>query len=120
MVKSSGATATNEVRLVGTLSGEPEVRSLPSGDELCVCRLVVPRATVRTLPSGRRGPSVDVVDLVAWSARPRRTMSGWQAGDEVEVVGALRRRFFRAGGHTASRVEVEVSSARVVRRAGSG
>ena len=107
----------NEVRLVGALSSAPETRTLPSGDQLCVCRLVVPRQDVRVLPSGRRGPSVDVVDLAAWAARPRRSMAGWQPGDEVEVRGALRRRFYRAGGRTASRVEVEVSSGRVVRRA---
>ena len=120
MAKAVNAVATNEVRLVGTLSAAPEVRELPSGDELCVCRLVVPRADVRVLPSGRKGPSVDVVDLAAWAARPRRSMTGWQAGDEVEVTGALRRRFYQAGGRTASRVEVEISSGRVVRRAASG
>lgn len=110
----------NEVVLIGCLSAAPEVRELPSGDELCVCRLVVPRETVRTLPSGRKGPSVDVVDLAAWAARPRRSMAGWRPGDEVEVRGALRRRFYQAGGRTTSRVEVEVSSARRVRRAASG
>ena len=120
MAKEVKAAATNEVRLLGTLSSAPELRELPSGDELCVCRLVVPRGDVRVLPSGRKGPSIDLVDLAAWSARPRRSMAGWQAGDEVEVTGALRRRFYRAGGRTASRVEVEVSSGRVVRRAATG
>jgi single-strand DNA-binding protein len=110
----------NEVVLVGTLSAEPEVRELPSGDELCVCRLVVPRDKVRVLPSGRKGPSVDLVDLAAWAARPRKAMTGWKPGDEVEVRGALRRRFYQAGGRTSSRVEVEVSSGRMVRRAGTG
>ena len=106
----------NEVRLRGTVSGGAEVRILPSGDEVCVVRLVVPRATVRVRPDGRRGPSVDVIDCAAWEGRPRRSMRGWRDGDAVEVVGALRRRFFRSGGSTASRVEVEVGSARVLRR----
>ncbi|MFC5730981.1 MULTISPECIES: single-stranded DNA-binding protein [Nocardioides] len=120
MAKAVRDVTVNEVRLVGTLSAGPQVRELPSGDALCVCRLVVPRTDVRVLPSGRRGPSVDVVDLAAWAPRPRRSMAGWQAGDEVEVAGALRRRFYRSGGRTASRVEVEIRSGRVVRRAGSG
>lgn len=107
----------NEVKLVGRLAAAPERRVLPSGDLLGVCRLIVPRDEVRALPSGRRGASVDVVDLAAWGARTRRSMEGWCAGDEVAVNGALRRRFYRAGGMTASRVEVEVSSARLVRRA---
>lgn len=107
----------NEVKLVGRLAAAPEQRVLPSGDLLGVCRLIVPREEVKVLPSGRRGSSVDVVDLAAWGARTRRSMEGWRAGDEVSVHGALRRRFYRAGGATASRVEVEVSSARMVRRA---
>ena len=111
----------NEVRLVGTVSGDPEVRVLPSGDELCVVRVVVPRVPVRVRSDGRRQPSVDVLDCCAWEARPRRAIGGWRSGDEVEVTGALRRRFFRVGGGApASRVEVEVSSARLVRRAASG
>ena len=120
-VTSKGARqAGNEVRLVGAVSGEPEVRALPSGDELCVARVVVPRSTVRARADGRKGPSVDVIDCCAWDARPRRSVGRWRPGDEVEVTGALRRRFYRSGGRTASRVEVEVTLARVVRRAATG
>ena len=115
-----GQERANEVRLVGTVSGEPERRVLPSGDELCVVRVVVPRLTVRPRADGGRGQSVDVLDCCAWEARPRRAVSGWRPGDQVEVSGALRRRFYRAGGVTASRVEVEIRSARLVRRAESG
>ena len=114
------AVNVNEVRLVGTVSGDPEVRVLPSGDELSVVRVVVPRLPVRARSDGRRSPSVDVIDCCAGDARPRRTIGRWSPGDEVEVAGALRRRFYRAGGVTASRVEVEISSARRVRRAGTG
>jgi single-strand DNA-binding protein len=115
-----GLERANEVRLSGTVSGDPERRVLPSGDELCVVRVVVPRVTVRARPDGGRGQSVDVLDCCAWEARPRRAVGGWRPGDQVEVSGALRRRFYRAGGTTASRVEVEISSARLIRRAESG
>ncbi|UMG92590.1 single-stranded DNA-binding protein [Nocardioides sp. TF02-7] len=120
--KSRGPStgSRNEVHLVGAVSGTPETRELPSGDLVCVARVVVPRTPVRVRGDGRRSPSVDVIDCCAWDARPRRSLGGWQPGDEVEVTGALRRRFFRTGGATASRVEVEVSSARVVRRATAG
>ncbi|HVK27632.1 MAG TPA: single-stranded DNA-binding protein [Nocardioides sp.] len=111
---------TNVVRLAGRLAAAPELRTLPSGDELCVCRISVARDKVRVLPSGRRSSSVDVVDLAAWSARARRAMGAWRVGDEVEIEGALRRRFYRAGERTMSRVEVEVSSCRMVRRAATG
>ena len=56
-------------------------------------------------------------------ARRTRTIapvSRWAAGDVVEVTGELHRRFFSAGGAVASRVEVEVSSGKVRRRAASG
>lgn len=118
--RSSEETTGNEVRLQGRVSGAPEVRELPSGDELVLVRIVVARVPVRLRTDGRRSPSVDVIDCAAWDGRARRSIASWQEGDEVALVGALRRRFFRSGGQTASRVEVEVSSARRLRRATSG
>ena len=103
----------NEVRLVGRLSQTPEERVLPSGDVLWTFRVVVGRADA----AARARQSVDALECVAWSARPRRSVSSWSVDDVVEVRGALRRRFFRAGGSVASRVEVEMASGRVIRRA---
>ena len=118
--KNGRQDSANQVRLAGTVSSVPEVRVLPSGDELCVVRVVVPRRGGHARSDGRRSPSVDVLDCCAWEARPRRTVAGWDPGDEVEVTGALRRRFYRARGTVESRVEVEISSARRVRRGGTG
>jgi single-strand DNA-binding protein len=111
--QSTAATAINEIRLLGRVSGAPEARTLPSGDEIWTFRVVVPR----TRPRGRQ--TVDALECVAWSARTRRSVASWSDGDTVEVTGALRRRFYRAGGSTGSRVEVEVDRARVIRRAAS-
>lgn len=102
---------TNQVELQGHLSRAPEEKVLPSGDTVWSFRVVVPRE-----PGSR--PGVDWVDCSAWTARLRRSVATWAEGDVVEVKGALRRRFFRAGGSPVSRVEVEASSARVIRRAG--
>jgi single-strand DNA-binding protein len=104
----------NEVRLVGRVSQEPEERVLPSGDTIWTFRVVVPR------PERPGRATVDALECAAWSARARRSVSGWHAGDVVEVSGSMRRRFFRGAGGAASRVEVEMSSGRVIRRAGSG
>jgi single-strand DNA-binding protein len=112
--KAVPETAANEVRLVGRVSQQPEERVLPSGDAVWTFRVVVPRE------QGRSRQSVDALECAAWSARAQRSVSGWGADDVVEVVGSLRRRFFRAGGAVASRVEVEMSSGRVIRRAASG
>jgi single-strand DNA-binding protein len=59
--------------------------------------------------------SVDWVECSVWSARPRRTVSGWLVGDEVQVTGALRRRYFRSGEGASTRLEVEVLTARRAR-----
>ncbi len=102
----------NEVTLVGRVSQPPQERLLPSGDRLWTFRVVIPR------PPGRGRPgAVDALDCAVWQAGVRRTVRTWRAGDLVKVSGAVRRRFFRAGSGAASRVEVEVSGARLIRRA---
>lgn len=100
---------TNEVILAGRLSRDPEEKVLPSGDTVWSLRVVVPR------PEGRKG--VDWVDCSVWAGRLRRSVSGWCEGDEVEVRGELRRRFFTAAGASVSRLEVDARSGRIIRRA---
>lgn len=104
---------TNEVHLVGRLSAAAEERTLPSEAVMCTFMVVVDRLEADV----RSRQRVDVLGCVAWKARLRRQVLSWQAGDVVEVHGALRKRFFRtSAGATGSRVEVEVLSARRVRR----
>jgi single-strand DNA-binding protein len=108
----------NEVRLMGRLAAAPVLRELPSGDTVWNLRVVVERPA----PSGKEKPRqrVDSLECAVWSGRLKKQLEGWSEGDVVQVAGALRRRFFRAGGVTASRVEVELSQGRIIRRAGSG
>ncbi len=107
----------NEVRLAGRISAGPEERVLPSGDVLWTFRIVVPRP-----PPGRPGvrASVDALECAVWGGRVRRSVASWGEGDLVEVTGSIRRRFFRTASGAASRVEVEVASGRLIRRAVSG
>ena len=95
----------NEVRLVGKVSGAVDERELPSGDVVAALRLVVPRDAGRS----RGAATVDTIDVACWTGRTRQSARRLATGDQVEVVGALRRRFFRAGAATASRYEVEAS-----------
>ncbi len=109
---TQGVEDLNEVRLVGRVSAAPEAKQLPSGDVVWLFRLVVRR------PEGHVSrQSVDVLDCSVWAPRLQRSVSSWREGDQVEVAGAVRRRFYRAGQATASRVEVEVGRGRVRRRA---
>jgi single-strand DNA-binding protein len=110
----------NEVHLVGRLAVEPVRRELPSGDPLVSFRLVVERP-----PAGRadrsatsRSPTVDTLDCAAWRRDVQRVLARAVAGEVLEVHGALRRRFWRAGGGPVSRSEVEVL--RVRRRGPAG
>jgi len=120
MSTSSPATPEDEthgstVVLRGRVTAHPEERALPSGDPLVTFRLSVRR---RPTPLGRGSKqTTDWVDCVAGSARVRRTASAWSVGDEVEVDGVLRRRFFRGrDGAGSSRLEVEALRVRRVRK----
>lgn len=116
-VSASEPTAgCNEVRLVGRLAAPPESRSLPSGDELVLWRLVVPRAA--RAPDRPRSPTVDTIACQAWLPSIRRRAVQWRPGEIIELHGALRRRFWQSPNGPASQYEVEVSKARVLRRAG--
>lgn len=101
----------NDVVLVGRLSGVTD-RVLPSGDEVTTFRVVVDRPVKSRGPSGR--VTVDAIDCSAWTATVRRRVRAIADGEWVEIQGALRRRFWRAGAVPTSRVEVETRSVRRV------
>ena len=88
----------NVVILQGTLSCPPVPRDLPSGDHLVSYE-------VTTRPDD--GPALSVP--VTWFDPPKAA-AGLAEGTEVVVTGRVRRRFFRAGGRTASRTEVVASA----------
>ncbi|MEX2292247.1 MAG: hypothetical protein WD691_00550 [Acidimicrobiales bacterium] len=90
--------------LIGTLNRSPELRALPSGDHLLALDLTVH-------PAGEPRESVPV----AWPGAPA-SAAAWRVGEELLVVGRVRRRFFRAGGITQSRTEVVATTAIPVRR----
>jgi single-strand DNA-binding protein len=106
------AESSNQVLLRGRVSAGPDERELPSGDRIVTFRLVVARDQT-AMTKGSRQLS-DWVDCSAWGGRVRSRALTWQTGDEVEVRGSLRRRYFRsAGGDGAgTRLEVEMLGGR--------
>lgn len=119
MEKTEGPDGLNEVVLRGRVSGDPVERTLPTGSTLVSFRVVLPRQRT-TMTAGSKAVS-DWIECSAWGARVRQQAARWRAGDQVEVRGSLRRRFFRAAGQSRSSVEVEVLAGRLLRRAdGSG
>src|SRR5262245_19585538 len=85
--------AHNEAVLRGRVAAPVDQRELPSGDTIMTARLIVDRDPAAMARSSQR---VDTIDCVAWLRRVQRSMRAWQAGDRVEVTGAIRRRFFRS------------------------
>lgn len=106
--KALSATV-NEVHLIGRLVGR-ESRTLPSGADVLTFRVIVDR------PARDRGPSgsvrVDALDCCVWQSRLAHRIESWDDGEPIEVSGVLRRRFWHSATGPASRVEVEVRSAR--------
>lgn len=98
------ADTCNVVVLSGVVTRQPERRTLPSGT-------VVVQFDITT--DGPDGASRTAVPC-SWADPPERAATVLGAGLDVVVVGSVRRRFFRAGGATASRTEVVVG--RVVPR----
>lgn len=84
----------NLVVLRGHLSRPAATRELPSGDVLGTFDVTVARDD---------GPDETVP--VVWFDPPA-TARSLDAGEAVVVLGRVRRRFFRAGGRTASSTEV--------------
>jgi single-strand DNA-binding protein len=78
----------------GSCSSPPDLRVLPSDQRLAQLQLTT-RVDGRAL-----SVPISVVDPPAW-------LEDLDTGDELVVLGPVRRRFFRAGGATASRVEIE-------------
>lgn len=109
------SVAENSITLVGRVSAAPEVRRLPSDDELVTFRLIVPRSRVKTREDSASRATVDVIDIACWTARARRAALKLEPETVVQVEGSLRRRFFRSGGGAASRYEVEAAAVKRVR-----
>jgi single-strand DNA-binding protein len=101
-------SSDNYVFLRGRLAAAVEYRDLPSGDTLAVFRVTVAR------PSADRA-RVDSIECASVRAKVRRSLARAEPGDEVEVSGALHRRFWRTPSGPASRYAVDVATVRVNR-----
>lgn len=108
MNSAEDITAANQVLLRGRLADDPVLRELPSGDVLAVFRVTVPR------PPGDRA-RVDSIECATVKPKVQRSLARAEAGDGVEVVGSLHRRFWRTPAGPASRYAVDVESVRVTK-----
>jgi len=93
----------NVVVLQGLLSRAPELRTLPSGDQLAAIELTTrdPEGAAHSVPVVWPGASAGDVEMLD---------AAHQDGASVAVLGVVHRRFFRTGGGTQSRTEVVASA----------
>lgn len=101
----------NDVVLRGKLSAPAELRTLPSGDTLISFRLTVRRPEPQV-----RGRTTDTLPCITYDRALQKRIAAWQAGDVVEIEGALQRRFWRTPTGTTSMTEVNCRRGRKVPR----
>lgn len=93
----------NQVKLLGRCSTPGIEKTLPSGDRVVEFRVVVKR-------DDREG--YDTFDIALWGAALRKRALSLKDGEWVEVEGALRRHFWKAGSISVSRWQVEARQLR--------
>lgn len=104
---ASTSPVINRVELAGRISAAPELRILPSGDEVVSFRLIVARSAAARRRSKQ---SVDTIECSAWTAALRRKVIRLEPDAVVQVTGELRRRFSRGAGGVVSRVTVDLQT----------
>ena len=101
---SSSASPTRGLNLAvlcGPCSGPAEVRVLESGSRLATLAVRCPAGTT----PGAAEERATSVPVTVWD--PPAWVETLSAGDEVVVVGRMRRRFYQRPGGVGSRVDVE-------------
>ena len=89
---SSTISQSNVAVVIGTLSSEPRITDLPSGDT------IVNYEISTETPEGKLSVPVQMAVV--------GRLPALKAADPVVAIGPVRRRFYRAGGATMSRTEV--------------
>ena len=100
------AKGFNKVVLMGNLTRDPELRTTPTGQNVCSFSLAVNR-TWRNA-DGEQQEAVDFIDCNAWG-KPGEIISQYmQKGRAILVSGRLQQRSWEQDGQKRSKVEVVV------------
>jgi single-strand DNA-binding protein len=100
------AKGFNKVTLMGNLTRDPEVRSLPSGQSVTSFGLAVNR-TWRGA-DGNQQESVSYIDCVAWGKTGEIIAQYVQKGRPLLISGRLEQRSWEKDGQKHSKIEVVV------------
>lgn len=98
------ARSFNQVILMGNLTRDPELRQIPSGQNVVSFSLALNRSYKDA--SGEWQEVTDYVDCVAWAGLAERVAQYLSKGRRCMVVGRLQSRSWEQDGQKRSKVEV--------------
>ncbi|HEX9679136.1 MAG TPA: single-stranded DNA-binding protein [Candidatus Saccharimonadales bacterium] len=100
------ARGFNKVILLGNLTRDPELKALPSGQNVCSFSLAINR-TWRNA-DGEQQEAVDYIDCNAWGKAAEIINQYMQKGRALLVSGRLQQRTWEQDGQKRSKVDVVV------------
>lgn len=98
------ARSFNQVTLMGNLTRDPELRTIPSGQSVCSFSLALNRSYKNA--DGEWQETTDYIDVTAWGALGERVAQYVTKGRPVLVSGRLQSRSWEQDGQKRSKVEV--------------
>lgn len=101
------ARSVNQVILMGNLTRDPDLRQIPSGQNVCNFTLALNRAYKDA--NGEWQEATDFVDVIAWGPLGERVAQYLTKGRRCLVQGRLQSRNWEQDGQKRSKVEVNAS-----------
>lgn len=107
--------STNKVFVMGNLTRDPELRTLPSGNSVCEFGLAVSDQYTNKR-TGQREEQVHFIDCVAWSKNAEMIHQHFSKGRPIFIEGRLRYEQWddRETGNKRSKLKVVVGEWRFV------
>lgn len=108
----------NQVILMGNLTRDPELRTTPSGQNVCSFSLAVNRSWQGS--DGTQQDAVDYFDVTAWGKLGELVNQYLSKGRKCLVQGRLSQRSWEQEGQKRSKVEVVASDVTFLDGGGAG
>jgi single-strand DNA-binding protein len=112
------ARSFNQVILMGNLTRDPELRAIPSGQQVCSFSLALNRSYKGA--DGNWQETTDYIDVVAWGPLGERVAQYLSKGRPCLVNGRLQSRSWEQDGQKRSKVEVNAQDVTFLGGPGEG
>src|SRR5688572_18725517 len=112
------ARSFNQVVLMGNLTRDPELRQIPSGQQVCSFGLALNRSFKGA--DGNWQEATDFIDITAWGPLGERVAQYLTKGRPCLVSGRLQSRSWEQDGQKRSKVEVNAQDVTFLGSPGGG